>query len=509
MMRTEHAHPILDCVAALAWERHLLKNETEEWQAMSTAARGVAEGVTQDFREIGGLQPTSRLLILAGKGNNAGDALLAARDLLVLHPAACAEVVFAYGEDTLRPLARRAWAALREAGGARVTVLAAVDISRDVSGWDMCLDGLFGFQFRPPLDARVAQLLADVNAHPAIRLRAAVDLPSGLSDGAGKPDGVFRADFTYATGIVKSPMVTAQNAAVTGRLRYLDLGFFAQSEPAEAGALRVLTLGLITPLAQLRPAQSDKRTFGHLLVVGGSLSYPGAVVMTVQAALRAGTGLVTAVVPAPLATEFATRLPEAMWVGAPVNTAGGLSSAAWDLVRTKAERVDAVVLGPGLGAEPDTLALARTIAAEIRLPLVVDADALRAEILAVAGPQVVATPHAGERQRIADWRGWEGESVLVLKGSPTRICGGGTVAHSFFGGPVLARGGSGDLLAGLLGGLLAQKPQDLWLAACRAVVWHGRAADLLARDRGQVAVQTSQILDYLQPALTFPAHESR
>jgi NAD(P)H-hydrate epimerase len=92
-------------------------------------------------------------------------------------------------------------------------------------------------------------------------------------------------------------------------------------------------------------------------------------------------------------------------------------------------------------------------------------------------------------------------ATIVLKGPVTRISDGGRVYHSLFGGPVLARGGSGDLLAGLTGGLLAQTPQDTLLAACRGVVWHGMAADLLARDRGQVAVQATQLLDYLSAAL--------
>ena len=91
--------------------------------------------------------------------------------------------------------------------------------------------------------------------------------------------------------------------------------------------------------------------------------------------------------------------------------------------------------------------------------------------------------------------------MVVRKGSPTRIEDGKNVYFSLAGGPVLARGGSGDLLAGLVGGLLAQAPGDLLLAAARGVVWHGSAADLLARDKGQVAVQTTQLLDYLQPAL--------
>ena len=120
-----------------------------------------------------------------------------------------------------------------------------------------------------------------------------MDLPSGLGDVGGSK--VFRADFTYATGIVKTPVVTEANGRSVGRLRYLDLGFFAAKNPKSDQ--RVLTAQLLEPLAQLRSSRSDKRTFGHLCVVGGSHSYPGAIMLAVRAAMRSGVGLVTALVP--------------------------------------------------------------------------------------------------------------------------------------------------------------------------------------------------------------------
>src|SRR5439155_3801843 len=155
------------------------------------------------------------------------------------------------------------------------------------------------FRSGPPAESRVAQLPARVNALP-IRLRAAVDLPSA---------GIFRADFTYATGSVKTP---ALDPATAGRVRYIDLGFFRGDE---LGAERVLLPAVLAPLAALRPPQSDKRSYGHLFVVAGSRNFPGAALMAVLAALRSGAGLVTAFVPESLVPAFAARAPEAMWVG--------------------------------------------------------------------------------------------------------------------------------------------------------------------------------------------------
>ncbi len=496
-------HPILACPEAKAWEAGLLKDETAEWAAMQRAGVAIAAAIEEDFKEIGGLPDDARILVLMGKGHNGGDAVIAATALLQHRPRARVTVHPVFSTGSPRPLTQRALQEFVLTAGNREEPFDWK--SAQANSYDLCLDGVFGMQFRPPLEEPAAKLLAWVNTHPRIRLRAAVDLPSGL--GEENAGTVFRADFTYATGIVKSPVVAEANEVYTGRLRYLDLGFFGDNPPASS--LRVLQSSLLAPLARLRRAQTDKRTYGHLFVVGGSRNYPGAVLMTVQAALRSGVGLLTAFVPASLVPEYAAKFPEAMWVGWPGTTAGGLSVAGTKLLLEKLSRATALTIGPGLGVEAETLSVVREIVRAATVPLLLDADALRPEVLQAArGKRFICTPHAGEWLRIAGDVRPEDDNVLVLKGSPTRLRAGGSVYHSFFGGPVLARGGSGDLLAGLTGGLLAQAPDDLLLAAGRGVVWHGLAADLLARDKGQVAVQTTQLLDYLQPALVHAAHES-
>jgi len=497
-MTTPASAPILTCAEVKAWEQKLFfGDETAEWAAMQRAGGAVGAAVLQDFLELGGFSPAGRILVLAGKGHNGGDALLAAKYILEKNPAACADVIFAFGERALRPLAQRAWQALVHAAPGRVAAM-----SDPAGDYELCLDGIFGFQFRPPIDAATVKLLRRINGHPALRLRAAVDLPSGVGEKSDQAS--FRADFTYATGILKLPLLAAPAA---GRLRFLDLGFF-KPDDLPAARDRGLTLGILRPLTTLRPAQVDKRTFGHLLVLGGSRSYPGAVLMAVLAALRSGVGLVTAFVPQSLAPAFAARAPEAMWVGLPETPGGGLALAGLALVRARLLRATAFALGPGLGAEAESRALVEDVK-RARLPLLLDADALQPPVLAAtSGKRVVVTPHAGEFARIsggADLRAFCSKKtglVVALKGPTTRICGvKGVVYHSFFGGPVLARGGSGDLLAGLVGGLLAQTPAEPLSAAARGVVWHGLAADALAQTHGQVAVQTTQLLDFLPAVL--------
>jgi hydroxyethylthiazole kinase-like uncharacterized protein yjeF len=295
-------------------------------------------------------------------------------------------------------------------------------------------------------------------------------------------------------------------------VRYLDLDFFRNEVSAAA---RVLTSQILAPLAALRPAQVDKRTYGHVLLVAGSRNFPGAALMTVRAALRSGAGLVTAFVPDSLVPAFAAAVPEAMWVGWPETPNGGLALEGLHLLRERLGRATALAIGPGLGREAETLALLAEIVKVAEVPCVLDADALQPDIVRAGKTPRVVTPHAGEYQRIVD--AVPDDATLVLKGPVTRIGSGvamkagstaeGIVYHSFFGGPVLARGGSGDLLAGLIGGLLAQTPGEPLLAAARGAVWHGRASDALARAHGQTAVQVTQLLDFLGPVLRESAHE--
>jgi NAD(P)H-hydrate epimerase len=487
--------PVLTAEEARALEASLFGgDEAPEWAAMERAGGAVAESALRDLQEAGGFPGAGSLLVLAGKGHNAGDALIAARAILARHPGSRADVLFAFGERPLRPLAQRAWRGLCEEGRGRVRKVGAGDVQ---GAYDLCLDGIFGIQYRAPLGSEATGALAAAAACE-VRLRAAVDLPSGL----GEP-GAFRADFTYATGAVKAPLL---GCAQAGRPRFVDLGFFERDPGRSQDGDRVLLPSVLRPLAGLRPASSDKRALGHLALVGGSSGYPGSVLMAALAALKSGVGLLTVFVPESLAGVFASRAPEAMWVGLPEARGGGLSADGLQRILKGSERATALAIGPGLGRSPDALALAAAVVRLSAVPLVIDADALQPEIVREGKARRILTPHAGEYARVAGGLGLADfcrslPGVVVAKGPVTRVSAGDAVYHSFFGGPVLSRGGSGDLLAGLAGGLLAQSPGEPLTAACRAAVWHGTAADRLARAEGQAAVRTLQWLDHLSGAL--------
>jgi len=521
-----YAHPVFSCKEALDWERRqLIGGEAAEWAAMQRAGRGVARAILRDSAEIGGLRPAARLLVLAGKGHNGGDALIAARALLAACPQATATVLAVFGERTFRPLAARAWGELVESAPDRVELVSQRSLRDRLAAeeeWDLCLDGILGLQFRLPLPTDLATLLSALNEHRCFGLRVAVDLPTGI--GAENAPVAFRADFTYATGIVKEPVLRATAAPSVGRLRYVDIGFIEAAEPVLVHQ-HALTTAILDPLRELRPAACDKRTFGHVLIVAGSRSMPGAALMATLAALRSGAGLVTSVVPESVAAAFAARAPEAMWVPAAETPDGGLALENLTALRPHLERATALLVGPGLGRERETQALVQGLLSLAACPVVLDAAALQPAVIDTLGVKsarpVVITPHLGELARL---RGLSTSAPVenaelvdfamaryvtaILKGPVSRLTDGHSVWHSLFGGPVLARGGSGDILAGLVAGRLATGGEDSPLVrVAQGLAWHGLAADRLARHQGATSAVATDLLAHLAPALAESAHE--
>jgi NAD(P)H-hydrate epimerase len=517
------AHPILSCAQAREFEASILKDEDSAWAAMSRAGEGIARALKRDYLELREIPGRLRILALVGKGSNGGDALIACGHLLEDFPRAQVDIVLTSSADDCRPLAARA---LRELEG-RValhsfetgTKQQAVELLKTISSgqtYHICIDGLVGMNFRPPLREPFRALIQAVNEFDHIDLRASVDLPSGKGEASDELQ--FEADFTYATGIAKKPLF--EGIAECGRVRYLDLGFFDQREmrlPEETQ--RVLRPNVLKPLNRLRPAYVDKREFGHLLIVGGSAYMPGALLMSVQAAVRSGVGLVTAFAPESVAAALSAQVPEAMWVPWPETSNGTLSPRAFPLLADRVADASAVLVGPGMGRDRNTELLSQDIVNKVELPVVFDADALRARVVEVAQKrkshygEIVITPHMGEFMRVAKIpkADYSPDTLMefsriyrvitVLKGAHTRICDGKQTLYNTTGGPVLSRGGSGDLLSGLVGGMLAQNNACTMTSVARGVMLHGLAAQRLARAQGQVMIRTTQLLDYLPEVL--------
>lgn len=513
-------HPILSCAEAQELERLLLNgDEGREWTAMNKAGRSLGIRVVDDFGEVGYFPECGRILVLAGKGHNGGDAILAADEILKVKTKAKVTVVLVLGDRGLKPLVRRSLDLLLRNGGEQVEVLSWRDnaVERlDKVEWDICLDGILGMQFQPPLKGSVEPCVRWANERCRARLRAAVDLPTGVGD---QCSGVrFRADFTYATGILKRPLLESDCGENVGRIRYLDIGFFEGDIEKNTGD-HVLLSKILHPISEFRPSNSDKRSFGHLYLVGGSRMMPGAIQMAVKAAVKSGVGLVTAFVPKSVAAHFAAIIPEAMWVPMPETKEGGLGLNGIEKIKEMIDRASALVVGPGMGKEKETQELITRIASETTVKLGIDADGLQSEVIKALGKrpmgagEVVITPHLGEFRRIAEGKvntekkldlssfSFRHNVITVLKGRITRISDGDRTIHSFFGGPLLARGGSGDLLTGLVGSMLARPDAGGLTAACQAVALHGLACDQLVRRRGAEAIRTTDLLEFLGAAI--------
>jgi NAD(P)H-hydrate epimerase len=488
--------PVLSCAEAAAAEAAFLGGDAAlSWKLMNLAARGVAD----EALSLLGRKP-GRILVLAGKGNTGADAFLAA--LHCARPGTEIVAVFAEGGPA-RAQAQRAWAARKK--GVRIGVVAAANLRQLAAHeFDLIFDGILGQGFRAPLSA---ELRAFLRATDTLRgLRIAVDLPSGLGDDAAGP--AFRADLTVSIGCLKRPLLGPKSARFVGRLRVLDIGL-PLGETEEA----CVTATSLAPLRRPRRARSDKRHQGRLLIVGGSDRMPGAVLMNTAAALRSGAALVTTCLPESVRVKAAVAFPEAMWRGLGTGRDGTIEGSNLKEIRSLMTDKDALLIGSGMGEK--AAKLIGTIVARCAADLVLDADALRpAAIVASKRTKVrVLLPHAGEFKRlsgrdasVAAARAYarKTKTIVVLKGPVTCVTDGIRSLHIPFGGPVLARGGSGDLLAGIVTSVLSRR-HELGLTPLDAVVlaatWHASAADWLRETHGEEAVRTTDLLAGLSPVL--------
>jgi NAD(P)H-hydrate epimerase len=295
----------------------------------------------------------------------------------------------------------------------------------------------------------------------------------------------------------------------------------AAAEPM--GSPRTITQRWVADRLPARPERAHKGTFGRLLVVGGSIDYPGAALLTALGAIRAGTGVVRVAAAESVAARLAGAVPELTWMALDEEAPGLIAPGGWRRITTEAPQYDALVIGPGLGSQPATQRRARQLIGALTIPTVVDADGLNA--LATAGRwwqslrgPLVLTPHPGEFARLSGGAAppsdddearaaaaaeaasrWK--TVVVLKGAHTVVAApDGEVLASAIATPALATAGSGDLLAGAIGAFLAGGATPLDAAGCGVAV-HG-AAGLLAADRiGETGVMARDLAALLPEAI--------
>ncbi|MCH6258878.1 NAD(P)H-hydrate dehydratase [Puniceicoccaceae bacterium K14] len=515
------SHPILTSAEAAEWENRLLSSDKDSWEAMKKVGVQLAKEslVEFGFGSHGG--GSLRILGLIGKGHNGGDALLAIDELvkqncicsvcLIVVPAICelkVNTIRAY--ENLKETCVEIDFNLMELNGDWREEVSQILSTRD---FDITLDGLLGMSFRPPLRESILELIQTVNEAENLGLRVGVDLPSGMGEEC--KGEVFRCDVSFATGIAKQSLIEGKNEQGVGHVRYLDVGFFDENPKSQ---YRVLTPKILKPLGDRRPSNSEKRRHGHLMILAGSVTMPGALLMSVQAAVSSGVGLVTVFAPESVCPHLSAIVPEAMWVSWPETPDGFLALEGEYLIRRYSKKATALLVGPGIGMCDETSTLVASIVSYWHTPILLDADALNREVMRTVkkrkAADIVLTPHLGEFLRISEMKTSEvtnedimkfAESmgvVLALKGMNMKVFSENHVFVNTTGNSVLSRGGSGDVLSGISGSLLAQFPDNPLEVACMGAFWHGAAADLLAHEKGQVAVRTTELINYLAAALT-------
>jgi len=476
---------------------------------MENAGTAVAEFVVSQYPSA------ERIGVICGKGNNGGDGFVAARKL----KAAGREVrvVLLAEPSELRGDAAEMFGKLPVAP---VIVRSSEELRREQAVFesDVLLDAILGTGFRPPVSGLYAEAIRLLNASSAPVI--AVDISSGAdADVMGEQTGaVARAD-----GVVT--FTAARPAHVFGRLTNGPTVIASIGSPDEAIVsslqLNLITAREVAPLIGPRPLAANKGNFGHVLVIGGSVGKAGAAAMAGISALRVGAGLSTVATAGSVLGIVAGFHPEVMTEPLDETGDGSIALSALRHINKLAEGKTVLAIGPGISRNSETAEFVRSAVKQRTIPIVLDADGLNAfegrsaELNGKAG-SIVITPHPGEMARllgdtvaavqrdrinVARTFAHEHELIVVLKGHRTLIAHpDGTVWVNTTGNPGMATGGTGDILTGMVAGLIAQNPEHIVEAVIAAVHLHGLAGDVARESMGEHSLVATDLVKALPEA---------
>ena len=442
-----------------------------------------------------------RVVALCGKGNNAGDAFVAAR-LLAAWGATPAVVAMAGPDELARPTASNA----RRLEDVGVPGLAwgSPAAARAIARADVLVDGLFGSGLRGEPEGPYREAIEAMNASPAPVV--AIDIPSGVEGDIGAVRGpAVRAAVTVTFAAPKVGVVLYPGADHAGNVEVADIGIPSDLIGSDLLMIEPSDVAAVLP----RRAPNDhKHRSGDVLVVAGSRRMTGAARLVAEGAARAGAGLVHVAVPEGILPIVQSGLAEAVFLPLPEGPEGSVAASAWEVLEGRMDRFDAVAIGPGLSTEGETPGFVRALVRGSPVPVVADADAVNAFVERVGelgdrSSDLVLTPHTGEFGRLfgmpsadvlddrvgfARKASADTGAVVVLKGARTLVAlPGGEVRINPTGSAALATGGTGDVLTGAIGTYLARglSPVD---AATAAVYVHGLAGQVVGRRMGEGGV---------------------
>lgn len=464
--------------------------------------------------------PRRRVVVVAGKGNNGGDGLVVARHLF---NSGAAVEVFLLGEpDEMTPDTRTnfeilsrmnvALTPLRDEEGLNDLMMAVVNC-------DLIVDAMYGISFRGSLnefDTKVVKII-NWSRKPVV----AVDIPSGVEADTGKVHGeAIKAAWTVTLALPKLGLLIDPGQHYAGMLTVADISIPVQLLTGRHLKNNLITEDMVKGYFPARPLESHKGTYGHVLVVGGSPGLSGAVILASSAALACGAGLVTAAVPESLLPVIEGHLVEVMTAPLPETGKAFIAPEAMPVLENLLSRASVCAIGPGMSRYPEAQGILRFVLERSGVPVIIDADGLNAlsedtSILKGRQIPIVITPHPGEmarllkttveeiqanRMEVAREAAREWGVSVVLKGSRTVVAQpNGETYINITGNPGMATAGSGDVLSGIIAGLVAQgmRPDT---AAWVGVYVHGRAGDLAKEKTGERGLLAGDLVRAL-PAL--------
>lgn len=493
---------ILSAELIRAWDEYTIAHEPiRSIDLMERAAGAFVERYAEDFSS------QNPVYIFCGPGNNGGDGLAAARMLLERGYDAHAYLTESekYTPDNEANLQR-----LQEVAAGKIERIASAGSLPEIRKEAVVIDALFGTGLTRSVEGLAAEIIGHINTHSAKTV--SIDIPSGLYCDRPNQEGdaIIRANKTYTFGCPKLSFFICENEKYTGEFEVLDIGLHADFLNSTKTHFHQITRDFAASLLKPSERCEHKGDYGHALIIAGSYGKMGAALLAGEACFRAGAGLVTMHIPECGYEIVQTALPEAMV--SIDNNAKKITSF------PEIEKFKAIGAGPGIGTRPATASALKKLLETAQIPLVLDADALNIlsenegqPFMLPAG--TVLTPHPKEFERLAghfpgEWKRVEGarnfaqvfKCILVLKGGYTSIhFPDGTTWFNTTGNPGMATGGSGDVLTGIITGLLAQgySPQD---AALLGVYLHGCAGDIAAGNKSQWSMLAGDIIQSLGKA---------
>ena len=488
-------------------------------QLMENAGRAVSEAVKRELSAC--CSGAGRVAVITGRGKNGGDGFVCARhlknsgiDVLVF---SLARVGSLKGDTSVNA---RAW---QKMGGEVSYILTKRDLDKHASALrhsSVIVDAIFGTGLSQTVEGVNAELIGLINGLG--KKVIAVDMPSGIDATSGHVLGTaIRADVTITMALPKLGLLLHPGRAHAGRVEVADIGAPGVLLDDEKIRWNVTCPRLVRGLLRPREADTHKGTYGHVVVLSGSPGKTGAVYMAAMGAMRAGAGLVTIGLPESLSAVMETKTTEVMTMALPETVEKTLGVGSYETIKALLEGKSAVVIGPGLGVSTETSRLMEKVIRDSTVPLVIDADALNSlaghlAILKESRSVAVLTPHPGEAARLlgvtteevsADRVGMaeklsaETGKTVVLKGASTVIAEpGGGVYINPTGNAGLSSAGTGDVLSGMIGGLLAQGYCAVDSAVVAAYV-HGLTADELKKRTGEAGMVATDLLPLIPQAL--------